>query len=190
MNGNYNPILMHTKTQEIRILRPSEATALIKVIPKGYHGTMFKALLYTGMRYTELQVFKEHREWFDGSFIKVPSTKCGVRLNERWVRLNPVGKSVISDYLKLKECLPTLISWRYNLKRWSVLAGLDPVGMMPKVTRKTWESWLLHYYGQPKFYDIVQSQGHTVTTSLEHYVKLPFEPVDKQQMEEYVGGWI
>ena len=55
--------------QKVRILRPSEAKLLIQHIPKFDYQGIFKALLYSVMRYAECQRLQKNPQWFDASFI-------------------------------------------------------------------------------------------------------------------------
>jgi len=176
----------------VRILRPWEANALIRAIKKPDYQIMFKALLFSGMRYVEMQRFQRHPEWFDGKHIHLPREavkKAKRKQKERWVRLNPRGEEVISAFLRLNKSLPTWQTWRENLRRWGESAGLDPVGLSPKTTRKTWESWLAFYYPQ-HLHLILLSQGHTALTSIQHYLNMPFTERDKMEMREFVEGWV
>lgn len=175
-----------------RILRPCEAIQLIDFIPKRNHEIQFKALLLSGVRYVEAQRLFEHPEWFDGRFIHLPSTavkKAKRKQMERWVRINPLGREIIKNFLLLEKNLPTWQTWSENLRRWATKSGLDPNGLSPKTTRKTWESWLTFYYPD-KLTNIVLSQGHTVLTAIQHYINMPFVEKDKQDMREFVEGWI
>jgi len=177
---------------KVRILRPSEANKLIDAIKKDYHKTMFKALLFTGMRYIEMQRFQKHPEWFDGNFIHLPREavkKAKRKQKERWIRLNPRGKEIIEAFLKLDKPLPSWQAWGANLRRWAEKAGIGTEGVSPKMTRKTWESWLVFYYPSHLTH-IILSQGHTLATSIQHYLNMPFTEEDKKQMAEFVGGWI
>jgi len=171
----------------VRILRPHECNQLINAIPKHYHKVMYKTLLYSGCRYAELQRLKQHSEWFDGNFIYLPSLKTKARQKQRWVRLNPVGREVITTYLEQDYELPDIVGWNENLKRWSD-KSVGSNGVSAKTTRKTWESWLFYYYGNR--IEIYQSQGHTLQVSMEHYLNLPFLDSDKQLMKSYVDGWL
>jgi len=54
--------------------------------------------------------------------------------------------------------------------------------------RKTWESWLVSSYPE-RFAEIVVSQGHTTFVAVNHYLGLPFDRHDKEEMVEWVGGW-
>ena len=175
-----------------RILRPCEAISLIDSIPKRKHETQFKALLMSGMRYIEAQRLFEQPEWIDGQFIHLPAfavKKTKRKQKERWVRLNPLGREVVKNFLELNTNLPTWQTWTENLRRWAEKAGLDPTGLSPKTTRKTWESWLVYHYPD-KLTNIVLSQGHTVLTAIQHYINMPFTEGDKNGMREFVEGWI
>jgi len=175
--------------EKVRIFRPFEAKLFMeKGIPKFEHQIGFKALLYTGMRYIECQRLKDNPSWFDGNFIKLPSLKVKARQKERWIRLNPRGKEIVSSYINSKGILPTKATWRENLRRWAININLEPDALCPKTTRKTWESWLTFYYGTRA--EIPQSQGHTGAVAFQHYLSLPFTDEDKYAMKEFVDGWI
>jgi integrase len=178
--------------QRTRILRPNEFKALLNHVPKTDHQTMLQVLLFTGMRYVELQRFQNFPSWFDGDFIHLPKEACHKKertQQERWVRLNQQGKMVVRYFKELRRAVPTSQSWNMNIKKWGSDAGLDPEGLCVKTTRKTWESWLMFYY-PPQVAQITLSQGHTQITSLQHYVNMPFTEVDKLEMRNYVEGWI
>jgi len=90
-----NSIVMNN----VRIFRPGECKQFIKAIPKKNYQLTFKALLYTSMRYIEMQRFQKHPEWFDGDFIHLPAMAIRKKKRkqlERWVRLNPAGKEIIT----------------------------------------------------------------------------------------------
>jgi integrase len=150
---------------------------------------LFKTLLHTGTRYAECQRLKDHSAWFDGNFIHLPSMKIKAKQKKRWIRLTPQGKEIVKQYLYLEFQLPTNVTWNENLQRWATNAGLDPVGISAKSTRKTWESWLAFYY-PTQHLQIVQSQGHDARTAFNHYLNMPFTDEDKMQMKEFVEGWI
>jgi hypothetical protein len=175
----------------VRILRPSEYEALLKGCTKKHHRTMLQALLYTGMRYIELQRFQDYPGWFTGEFIHLPKfadRKVKRKQPERWVRLNPAGRMIIEYFLQVDEKLPAYQNWRDNMRRWAIRGGLSPEGMGVKTTRKTYESWLMFYY--PGFMaDITLSQGHDTVTSIQHYLNMPFTEVDHLMMKNYVDGW-
>ena len=176
----------------VRVLRPKEFKALLSGCPKQEYRTMLQAMLYTGMRYIELQRFQKYPSWFDGEFIHLPrmaDRKVKRTQRERWVRLNQVGKTIIEYFTQLKKPLPSYQSWSMNLKCWARRVGLSEPGLSAKCTRKTWESWLVFYYHQ-QLPMILLSQGHNTITSIQHYMNVPFTETDRIEMKNYVEGWI
>jgi integrase len=174
-----------------RILRPCEYEMLRRGAMLRDNLINLDTLLLTGLRYIEAVRLKKHPEWFDGEFIHLPTIaqkKAKRRQKERWVRLNPQGQHVLPFFFKAKP-LPMWQTWTKNLRKWGERAGLDPVGLGPKTTRKTWESWLTATYPN-RLVEIVLSQGHTEVTSLKFYLNLPFTKVDKIEMKKWVAGWI
>ena len=175
----------------VRILRPSEYEKLLHSVMKQHHRTMLQTLLYTGMRYIELQRFQEYPSWFTGDFIHLPKIadrKVKRTQPERWVRLNQQGRMIVEYFLQMKDKMPEYQNWREGMRRWAINAGLEPDGLGCKTTRKTWESWLMFYY--PGYMaDVTLSQGHDTVTSIQHYLNMPFTEVDHLQMKSYVEGW-
>lgn len=175
-----------------RILRPREYQRLLDGCPKIDYKTMLQALLYTGMRYVEMQRFQKHPDWFDGEFIHLPpeaSLKKKRKQRERWVRLNNQGKMIIGYFLNVKTRMPSYQSWNMNLGCWAKRAFINPEGISVKSTRKTWESWLMFCYPQVMAM-IILSQGHTQIISIQHYINMPFTEADRNEILKYVEGWI
>ena len=108
----------------------------------------------------------------------------------RDIRLNSLGKTVVSYFIDVETPLPCWQTWKDNLRRWAVKGGLDPAYINVKTTRKTFESWLFSVYGSGKLTEITMSQGHTSGTSVLHYLKVGFRKEDVTDMSEYVSGWI
>lgn len=188
-NNDYKTPIIRTS---VRILRPAEYQALLKNCMKPHHRTMLQTLLYTGMRYVELQRLQEHPSWFDGDFINLPrmaDRKVMRTQKERSVRLNQTGRTILEYFLQLREPLPAYQNWRDNMRRWGQRANLDPKGLGVKTTRKTWESWLMFYYTQTRMAEIALSQGHNTLTSLQHYLNMPFTEVNRYEMKPMVDGW-
>lgn len=173
----------------VRIFRPCEVKRLIDSIPKVEYKDKFEALLYTGARFNELKWLYTHKNAFDGEVIHMPSLKPSSRYSERYIRLNANGKRAVSYFLRGKRNLPSHPGWEANLRRWCVKAGIDPVGVSCKSTRKTWESWLVTMYPN-NVYQIFLSQGHTDKVALEYYLMLPFSDDDKKEMRYYTDGWL
>jgi len=173
----------------VRILRPCEIKAIKNTIPKLDNQNKFEALLYTGMRYNELQWLYKHKERFTGTTILLPSMKPKAKHDERYVRLNANGIYAIKYFLQSKHNLPVRDGWNANLRRWSKLAGIESKGISTKTTRKTWESWLAVMY-PTSFPLIFMSMGHTDQTSMQYYMMCPFTEQDKQDMKVYTDGWL
>lgn len=114
-------------SEGVRILRPYECRHLIGGIPMLDDKTMFKTLLYTGMRYKDCKRLKKHPEWFNGDGIKIPSLKMRIRQGGRLVRLNDAGKTLIPLYLGQGKSLPPCRLWRQCLHHWADNASVDPV---------------------------------------------------------------
>ena len=106
---------------------------------------------------------------------------------ERWIRLSTRGAAILPCFFKTKP-LPTWSGWTDDLRRWAGKSQFDPVGLGPKTTRKSGESWLVLSYPE-RFPEIVVSQGHTTFVAVNHYLGLPFDRRDKEDMQEWVGGW-
>lgn len=175
----------------VRIFRPAEFTALLSSTPDDWK-PLLSALLYTGMRYVEAVRFRANPDWFDGSkFVYLPEAAVEKHLRkqkERWVRLNPQGVEAVKAALASSEPYPSWWTWKRHMRQWAKSATLDPVGMSPKTTRKTWESWLMFLHPERSM-NIVQSQGHTTGTAMMHYVNMPFVDEDKPEMERYTAGF-
>lgn len=62
-------------------------------------------------------------------------------------------------------------------------------GLSVKSFRKSWESWLAVTH-QDKLELIVLSQGHLTTTSLKHYLAVPFSPDEIEHIRKYTDGWM
>ena len=180
-----------SEPSSIRTLRADEWEALregAKV--KEANVVHLDAMLLMGCRYVEGQRIHDHPDWFDGNFVYIPASavlKWKVKEKERYIRLTERGKEVLPLFFKTKQ-LPTSEVWRENLERWAANVGLDPIGLGPKTTRKTWESWLTVTYPE-RFNEIILSQGHDPKTSLTHYLNLPFLQTDKELMKPWVDGF-
>ena len=191
MNFKPNEYKTEIVRMGVRILRPNEYEVLLRACKKQHHRTMLQTLLYTGMRYIELQRFQQYPSWYTGDFVHLPrmaDRKVKRTQPERWVRLNQQGKMIVEYFIQLKEILPAYQNWRDNMRRWAKRAGISSEGMGCKTLRKTYESWLMFYY--PGYMaDITLSQGHDTITSIKHYLNMPFTEVDNLQMRNYVDGW-
>jgi len=185
------------KPYKSRVLTPDEFESIEFVIPKFKHKLLFRVALATGMRYEELQrLTKEGKTWLverDGRlYIHLPEEhKTQRTMRERWIRLSYWGQNQVRDLFSQKPIpkYPSYVTWHENLQRWAIKANVCPLHLSPKVTRKTWESWLITLYPH-EFNQIVLSQGHTATVSLMHYQNLAFSEIDKMKMKKYLDGWV
>jgi len=175
----------------VRIWRPWELKALVNAIPKKDYKIRFEALLYSGMRYTELREVHGKITLYEDKWIHLTpliSRKVKSKFRDRYIILSPYGKRVMEDYLALEKGMPSHKTWRQNLVRWSKLAGVNSDYVSTKSTRKTWESFLMAAYPHWQT-QIFISQGHTELTALKYYVNLPFDDKDKKDMNYFVAGW-
>jgi len=178
---------------KVRILRPVEFEALETAINKSDHKTIIKTMLYSGMRYIELQRFNKNPDWLMKSSFHIHLPEQAVKKSkrkqkDRYVFLSNAGYEVVSNLIADKDIQITSKStMNENLQRWAEQSGIGSKGISCKTFRKTWESWLVRCY--PKYFpQICLSQGHTEKTSLKHYLNLPFTNKDKEKMQRYVGG--
>ena len=190
LTGILRAIVRSSEKFEVRILRPSEWETLRDALDINMK-RICTSLLVTGMRYAELQRFRENSDWLDGRFVYLPRgsmMKIKAKQKERAIRLSDIGKTIISYLFQAPHPLPELPAFDMRLRRLSkrILEGA-PVNN--KTFRKTWESWLVFYYPD-KSLQIALSQGHTTVTQYEHYVNIPFEEYDRKEMRKWVEGWI
>lgn len=184
---------MHPILREgVRILRPAEYEQF-EGIMESRNKWKLRGLLLSGMRYVEAQRFQDHPEWLEGRFIYLPKgavLKKEIKMKERAVRLSDLGAKYLPYFLKDASRLPsTYQGFDDRMEHWGKEAGLDIIGLGAKTARKTWESWLAFYYPAYQVH-IAQSQGHDVTTQIQHYLNMPFLESDARRMEKWVRGWI
>ena len=190
LTGILRAIVRSSEKFEVRILRPSEWEILRDALDINMK-RICTSLLATGMRYAELQRFRENPEWLDGRFVHLPRgsvMKVKAKQKERAIRLSDIGKTLISDLFQAPHPLPELPAFDMKLRRLSKRI-LEGVPVNNKTFRKTWESWLVFYYPD-KSLQIALSQGHTTVTQYEHYVNIPFEECDRKEMRKWVEGWV
>ena len=183
-------IVRSSEKFEVRILRPSEWDTIRDAMDMDTK-RISTSLLVTGMRYAELQRFRENPEWLDGKFIYLPRgsmLKVKAKQKERAIRLSDMGKTLIKDLFQTPYPMPALPAFDMKLRRLSKRA-LEGPPINNKTFRKTWESWLVFYYPD-KALQIALSQGHTTTTQYEHYLNIPFDEDDRREMRKWVEGWI
>jgi integrase len=142
-------------------------------------------LLFSGMRYIELERFASNLMWFDtkNRAITLPA-KAAKTGKSRTIHLTPSFSTDLEMYLREYKTLevPCIRSMQDNLKRWTSLS------VTPKTFRKTWESWLLAagYQSMP----IALSQGHSELISYGHFANLdPRLKSEMEQVRKFTEGW-
>ena len=175
-----------------RILTPLEYTRIRNEM-KRQHKIYFDGLLFTGMRYEEYLRFLDHPEWFqpERSAIHLPreaSLKKKRRQPERYVILSNYGLPLIERLFDQNLPRLTRQGWRKSLVKAAIEADISIDGITPKMTRKTWESWLVCSYPALTM-QIALSQGHTNITAMNHYLNISFSQFEKEAMKKYVGGF-
>ena len=105
----------------MRILRPVEFETLRDAMDPNTR-RMCTSLLLTGMRYAELQSFRENPDWLDGKFVYLPRgsmLKVMAKQRERAIRLSDMGKTLIPDLFQSSYPLPELPAFDMKLRRLS-----------------------------------------------------------------------
>jgi len=179
-----------------RILRPFEYEELRAVIPKDIYVDLVDLLLFSGMRYNEVEMLWETPELFHKStgHIHIESTKPKARIKDRYIKLNSYGKNAVRNFLRedkrkqLVEWPPARSNFHTDLLYWMAKANLPTTAFSMKSFRKTWGSWLCEAHAE-KVLKICLSMGHTSTVALDHYLELPFSEEDKKKIAEYTRGW-
>lgn len=177
----------------IRVLGPFEIDKLAQAIKPDKYYSIFEVCLWSGMRYVEIQRLHGHPEWWlpDRRSIHLPKTaqkKVKRKQLERHVHPVPLA---LGNELRRFFAGPAPITrrgWNMALVRWAEAAGLDPVGISAKTTRKTIESWMITA-GVP-INIVCLRQGHDSMTSMSHYQGLPFTEAEKIEIKKRLVGWI
>ena len=137
--------------QKTRIMIPEEYNAIRTEMNRD-HRLVFDGLLFTGMRATEFWRFMDHPQWFhtDRQYVELPQgsmLKVKARQSERTVLLSDLGNRALRDLIdavrrnQISEV--SRQAWGETLARAVGKTDLDPTGVVPKMTRKTWVSWLM-----------------------------------------------
>lgn len=162
------------------------------------HRLILDGMLFTGMRVEEFWHFCDNPHWYhaDRQYIgltKEAIKKVRTRYKERTVLLSHIGNRAIGDLVgacrsgEIKRI--SRMGWGEDLKRAGRKAGLQhQEGIVPKMTRKTWVSWLMVTYPEDGL-RIAASLGHDIRTMQEHYLSLPFSKVEQEAIRAYVVGW-
>ena len=168
----------------MKILRPIEFEIIRNAIDPDTRRICASPHL-TGMRYAELQRFKENPDWLDGKFVflqKWSMLKVKAKQRQRAIRLSDMGKTLLPELFKIPHTLPDLPTLDIKSRRPSkrILEG-TPINN--KSFRKSWESWPVFHY-LDKALQIALTQGHTITIQYEHNLNIPFEEDDRKEMRK------
>jgi len=197
--SNDDPFSSPILVGDTRILRPCEYKQFKNDgIPKNDYRIMFDAVLCTGMRYSEFLELQKNPKWFNATENRIYLPKIAVRKKkikrkQRWIKLSDSGSQMVASFFNIKQKLPNRRTWYENLLRWAEISDIGVEGITIKMTRKTYECWLIEYYGSIKGEDnitpILLSQGHTRETAINHYLSLPFTRKDHDEMGFMMEGW-
>lgn len=186
------PIFLTTdKGYKIRILTPYDYDSFIVNIDKDYLRTIFNLCFWSGMRYIEVQRLYKHPEWIlkERKNILLPreaQQKVKRVSPERYIPIPPQISGELSYFFKNTKP-PVLKVWNDNLKRWADKAKFSLIGISPKMTRASIESWMYQAEMLPS--NICQRQGHDRLTSLNHYMAIPFTEAEKIEIKKRLAGW-
>lgn len=184
-----------------RVLYPSEYKA-IRDEMFYRHKLIFDCMLLTGMRVVEFWRFVEHPEWLKTTrkCIDLPKgsmLKTRAKQAERTVLLSNLGLHSVESMLAYRQnnnlSPMSKQGWQQALKGAAVRAveegALETTqGIVPKMTRKTWISWLLVTHPMREG-SIAISSGHDTNTMLRHYTGLGFPSHEIELMRMYTAGW-
>jgi len=184
--------LTTNKGFKIRILTPYDYDTFVANIDKDYLRTIFNLCFWSGMRYIEVQRLYDHPEWVlkERKNIYLPreaQQKVKRLAPERYVPIPPQITGELAYFFKNMKP-PVLKVWNDNLKRWAIKSGFDVMGISPKMTRASIESWM--YQAGIETGKICQRQGHDKLTSLNHYMAIPFTEAEQIEIKKRLAGWI
>jgi|GEM_PF-1898011 len=189
--------------QETRILYPSEYRAIRSHL-SFKDQLRLDGLLFTGMRGVEFERFIESPEWYKPSrrAIDLPKgsmLKRRAKQAERTVLLSNAGVQAVETLLSYRRQSPDDLrpisrqAWTETLTRAASKAQgegrLDSLeGIAPKMSRKTWASWLIATHSHREG-SISLSLGHDIRTMLRHYAGLGWPADARQEIRQYTAGW-
>lgn len=184
-------VLTTNNGSKIRILVPAEYDKILAVIDKPYLKTLFRIAFFTGMRYKELLRLHEHPKWVmpDRGYIyldRQAQLKVKRTTPERYIPIAPQIMGELPYFFQNKKP-PCRKVWGEDLKRWAEEADLCGVGIVPKMTRASIESWMV-VSGMP-LNEICQRQGHDNITSLKHYQGIAFKAGEIYEIRQRLSGW-
>ncbi len=180
----------------IAIFTPSEYDKLRNSM-KVRHRVLGDVLLYTGMRFTEMEKFSLNRHWYESEkkIIHIPHTADKKRKRvtpDRYIYLTTIGKMAVDRMFEDGIKCPSYVAFDSMLKTAIKRSGIQlkqDVTLSLKSFRKTYESWLVVTYPD-SIPLIAMCQGHTEPIAMRHYLNIPFSKEEKKEIREHVGGWI
>ena len=185
----------------MNILRPDELTQFLEAIPNKQKRFSVKTAFMTGLRLQELVDFSKHPEWLNIKYyaIIIPAKFSKTKEN-RYSYLTKTFAESLDTYLTFgklwypikknskNKTIPDYNSWNQWYKRIALKAKLDnPHEVKAKISRKSWESWLIKSdYLHVK---VFISQGHSDLTAFKHYLNMAFTPEQKALATELTREW-
>jgi integrase len=177
-----------------RILTPLDNEKLNEWLNADYR-IITKSLLHTYMRLPELQFLLRHPECYHGveRCIDLPTqaaTKVKAVYKERTIPLTIEGCKSVEDLFKHIKKIPFRQSMITTLRLAARKAKLpeEDKGIMPKMYRKSFLSWLCECYPE-KLLKISKSAGHTIPVMEEHYIGIFTVKQDIDEMKAILKGW-
>lgn len=171
-----------------RILRPAEFDAIVKGsqasrLPgsRDYH-VLLKVLLYSGLHYSEAQLFQQHPSWLANGSIHVLSTG-----ESHFIRLPNRAFDSVYHFFKARR-LPSRNAWVKNLRHWALVSDISAEGLNVKTARKTWVAWLLTTYEQKENRDVVLATFGNIQFNFTDHIS--FTPADKTAIRQHTEGFI
>ncbi|MBP2133971.1 integrase [Methanomicrobium sp. W14] len=179
--------------QNTRILTPAEYRGLRSEFQNYTHKMIFDGMLFSGARTEEFWRFIKYKRYFDPErcVIHLPEKlvkKSKVKHKARDIFLSNWGLQAMERLYDSEVYEVSRVAWREDLLRAAKKAGIGTNGIMPKMTRKTWESWLIVSFPHMAL-QIHMSQGHNSITAMNHYLNISFTAEEKFDMKKYVTGF-
>lgn len=162
-------------------------------------------LLQTGMRPIEFKRLQP--SWYRGArrCLELPPGAClkeKCEYKERTIKLSLPGCDAVERYLNaevkvgkegkivyLRDVKPEKVAMRDALRRYAIKAGIQDIGVTPKMFRKTLVSWLVACYPERSLY-IQSSMGHNADTIVKNYMGIVFLKEERIKMrEKYLVEW-
>lgn len=186
-------------THEVRILTPWEEERLYQHLNTDYK-IITRAMLYSYMRAPELQFVLKHQDCFHEieQCIVLPKeaeTKAKHTHTSRRIPITKEGCTAIKELFDHYNTKGLRIPKRQAIQPALKLAARKAKlpdgdkGIMPKMYRKIFLSWLCEVYGNEKLLKIAKSAGHTTDVLEENYVGIFTVKRDIEDMKTILNGW-